>query len=84
MKLSTVLAYTACSALLSKACREGDTQMMSRMNDSTTEVGDLRNKTQAELLEIVNAYTEKFGDPREIYDGEKNTIFGWTDDGDGV
>ena len=55
------------------------------MNDNATaEVPNLRNKTQAELLDLVNAYAEKHGPPAESYDGEKNTLFGWTDDGKGV
>lgn len=49
-----------------------------------TEVPDLRNKTQAELLDIVNAYAKKHGPSAETYDGTKNTLFGWTDDGKGV
>ncbi|KAI0964995.1 hypothetical protein F4678DRAFT_454329 [Xylaria arbuscula] len=50
------------------------------MNDNM----NLQNKSQAELLEIVNAYAKKHGPPSESYDGVKNTLFGWTDDGKGV
>ncbi|KAI0398672.1 hypothetical protein F4802DRAFT_194248 [Xylaria palmicola] len=55
------------------------------MNDNTpTGVPNLRNKTQAELLDLVNAYAKKHGPPIEAYDGALNTLFGWADDGKGV
>ena len=55
------------------------------MNDNTTtEVPNLHDKTQAELLDLVNAYAKKHGPPTDSYDGAKNTLFGWTDDGKGV
>jgi hypothetical protein len=55
------------------------------MNDNTTtEVPNRCNKTQTELLDLVNAYAKKHGPPAETYDGAKNTLFGWTDDGKGV
>ncbi|KAI1347104.1 hypothetical protein F5Y01DRAFT_296087 [Xylaria sp. FL0043] len=55
------------------------------MSDNTTpRIPDLRNKTKAELLELINAYAKKHGPPAESYDGAKNTLFGWTDDGEGV
>jgi len=58
---------------------------MVKMNDNTTtDVPNLHNKTQAELLELVSAYAEKHGPPAESYDGSKNTLFGWTDDGKSV
>ena len=49
-----------------------------------TEVPDLRNLTQAELVALANAHIRKHGPPVESYDGAKNTLFGWTDDGKGV
>lgn len=55
------------------------------MNDNTTtEVPNLQNKTQAELLDLVNAYAKKHGPLVESHDGAKNTLFGRTDDGKGV
>jgi len=55
------------------------------MNPNTTAAElDLKNKTKAELKDLVNAYTEKHGPPKESYDGAKNTIFGRTEDGKGV
>jgi hypothetical protein len=47
------------------------------MNDNTTtEVPNLRDKTQAELLDPVNVYAKKHGPPTDSYDGAKNTLFG--------
>jgi hypothetical protein len=43
----------------------------------------LSEMTQVELCALVDAHTEKNGPPVESYD-EKNTYFGWTDDGKGV
>lgn len=46
---------------------------------------DLHNKAKAELLELVNTYAKKHGPPDEShYDGTKNTLFGWPEDGNGV
>jgi hypothetical protein len=52
---------------------------------TTTTPPDLRNKTKAELEDIVNNYTKKYGPPDESqYDGANNTLFGWPEDGKGV
>ncbi|KAI1313130.1 hypothetical protein F5Y03DRAFT_338127 [Xylaria venustula] len=53
-------------------------------DNNTTRMPNLQNKSQAELLDIVNAYSKKHGPPAESYDGAKNTLFGWADDGKGV
>jgi hypothetical protein len=53
-------------------------------DNTTTEVSNLHKKTQAELLDLVNDYATKHGPPAASYDGAKNTLFGWTDDGKGV
>jgi hypothetical protein len=45
---------------------------------------NLSNKTPAELLALVDSYIKQHGPPTDSYDGEKNTLFGWTDDGKGV
>jgi hypothetical protein len=56
-----------------------------RMNhDTTTKELDLQNKTKAELLDLVNNHDKKYGPPVEHYDGAKNTLFGWAEDGKGV
>ncbi|KAK3938312.1 hypothetical protein QBC46DRAFT_451274 [Diplogelasinospora grovesii] len=52
--------------------------------NTPTEVPDLRNMTQAELVALANAHTKMHGPPVSSYDGAKNTLFGWTDDGKGV
>lgn len=51
--------------------------------NATTKGLDLQNKTEAELNEIANNITKKYGPPKEYYSA-KNTHFGWTDDGKGV
>jgi len=46
---------------------------------------DLHKKTKAELEDLVNAYAQKHGPPDQSrYEGAKNTLFGWTEDGKGV
>jgi hypothetical protein len=58
---------------------------MNHNTTTTTKVpADLHKKTEAELLDLVNAYTKKHGPPETHYDGAKNTLFGWTEDGKGV
>lgn len=52
--------------------------------NTPTDVSDLRNTTQAELVALADAHTKKHGPPVGSYDGAKNTIFGWSDDGKGV
>lgn len=68
----------------SKAYYETEITKVKMNDNTTTQVPNLRNKTQAELLDLVNAYAEKHGPPAESDDGAKNTLFGWTDDGKGV
>ncbi|KAI9741591.1 MAG: hypothetical protein M1818_004398 [Claussenomyces sp. TS43310] len=53
-------------------------------HNTTTKVLDLQKKTKAELEDLVNAYAKKHGPPKSHYDGAKNTLFGWTEDGKGV
>ena len=52
------------------------------MNPDTTT--HLCNKTKAELLELADAWTKKHGPPQPSYNGAKNTLYGWTEDGKGV
>ncbi|OIW23941.1 hypothetical protein CONLIGDRAFT_686157 [Coniochaeta ligniaria NRRL 30616] len=44
---------------------------------------NLSEMTQVELCALVDAHAAKNGPPVESYD-QKNTYFGWTDDGKGV
>jgi hypothetical protein len=54
-------------------------------HDTITEVLNLHEKTKAELEDLVNTSAKKHGPPDEShYDGAKNTLFSWTDDGKGV
>lgn len=54
-------------------------------HNTTTKELDLHKKTKAELEDLVNTFAEKHGPPDEShYDGTKNTLFGWMEDGKGV
>ena len=54
-------------------------------HNTTTKVLDLHNKTKVELKDLANTYAKKHGPPDDShYDGAKNTLFGWTEDGKGV
>lgn len=54
-------------------------------HNTTTKVIDLQKKTKSELEDIVNTYAKKHDPADESdYDGAKNTLFGWTEDGKGV
>jgi hypothetical protein len=64
----------------------GIPSISSQMSDDTvTKEVDLQNQTKTELKQLVNAYTKNHGPPDEShYDGAKNVLFGWTEDGNGV
>lgn len=47
-------------------------------------VPNLSKMTKTELNALVNSYMREHGPPKESYDGDKNTLYGWTDDGNGV
>jgi hypothetical protein len=53
-------------------------------HNTTTKELDLQNMTKAELLDLVNNHAKEYGPPVENYDGAKNTLFGWPEDGKGV
>ncbi|KAE9378605.1 hypothetical protein N431DRAFT_553041 [Stipitochalara longipes BDJ] len=54
-------------------------------HNTTTNALDLQKKTKAELEDLIETYTKKHGPPDEShYDGAKNTLFGWTEDGKSV
>lgn len=53
-------------------------------HDDVKDTSDPRNQTQAKLLAVVKAHTAEHGPPQPAFDGLKNTLFGWTDDGKGV
>jgi hypothetical protein len=53
--------------------------------DTATEETDVQKQTKAELKQLVNTYSKKHRPPGEShYDGAKNMLFGWTEDGKGV
>lgn len=53
--------------------------------NATNKLPDTFNKkSKIGLEDLLNNYTKKHGPPDESYDGTKNTLFGWTEDGQGV
>lgn len=44
----------------------------------------LQNMTQEELNALANNLSQERGPPVEEHNGEKNTLYGWTEDGKGV
>lgn len=52
------------------------------MNQNTSTINP-QNMSKAELMEFANRYTKNHP-PEPVYNGAKNTLFGWTEDGKSV